>query len=294
MKDDSELAQRVKALEGVETKRKGPVDHPIIVRLDGRAFHTFTRGLERPFDLGLRALMVETMKACIQECNALIGHTQSDEISLVIRPNREIDGKDDPTYFGGRFQKIATILASTATAAFNYSLPIYLPRKERMNLRQLPIFDARCWAVPTEKDACEVISWREMDSRVNAVAMVAQANFSASQLEGVSCQEMKVMLAEKGIKYSDVAVNLRRGVYYQRVARNTPFTAEEIEALPPQHNARKDPSLMVSRSLLAEVDLPPFCNILNPEDVVFRGLEPIVQSYADPIESFDPNPVPAE
>lgn len=269
MKDDSELAIRVKALEGEETKRKGPVGHPILVRLDGRAFHTFTRGLERPFDLGLRALMTETMRACVEESNALIGHTQSDEISLVLRPNTELSA----AYFGGRFQKIATVLASTATAAFNGALRLHLPGKE---LGRAAVFDGRCWAVPTEADACDVISWREMDARVNAVSMVAQANFSAKALHGKSCQEMKEMLHEAGIDYRALAADLRRGVYYQRVALNRPFTTEEIEALPEKHAARSNPALIVSRSILTKVDLPPFERIENAADVIFRGAEPIV------------------
>lgn len=275
MKDDSELAIRVKALEGEETHRKGPIGHPIIVRLDGRAFHTFTRGLDRPFDYGLRALMVETMKACIEESNALLGHTQSDEISLVLRPNTE----ESPTYFGGRFQKIATVLASTASVAFNRGLTRHLPGKVPNYPSyegHAPVFDGRCWAVPTEADACDVISWREMDSRVNAVSMVAQANFSAKELHGKSCKEMKAMLNAEGYDYGALAASLRRGVYYQRTARSAPFTAEEIEALPPKHTARSNPSLIVTRNILAEVDLPPFMSLTNAADVVFRGLPPIV------------------
>lgn len=87
---------------------------------------------------------------------------------------------------------------------------------------------------------------------------------------------MKAMLHEAGIEYRALAADLRRGVYYQRVALNRPFTTEEIEALPPKHAAQSNPGLIVERSVLAKVDLPPFEIIENAADVIFRGAAPIV------------------
>lgn len=270
---DRELGDRVKKFEDVENDRAAPDGHPIVVRLDGRAFHTFVQGLQRPWDPGLRCLMQEAAMACAMDSNALLVYTQSDEITLVLRPNLE---GEFTAFFGGRLQKIATILASRATATFNGLLSYFLPSKVSKRPLDFPVFDGRAWAVPTEQDACDVIAWRELDARVNSVSMVAQHYFKSPELHGKSSLDMKEMLRGVGVEFNDIPIDLRRGVYFQRVEKRRKLTPAELEDLPPKHNARLNPDLEVVRNEWTCRDFQPFVLIRNQPDVVFRGAEPIL------------------
>src|SRR5574343_461038 len=127
---------------------------PLIARLDGRAFHSFTRGLQRPFDAALTQLMQETTQRLVKETNALIGYTQSDEITLIWY---EAEETPSDYIFGGRCQKLNSILASTATGYFVKRLPELLPEKKHLN----PVFDCRVWQVPSIRDAYLALLWRE-------------------------------------------------------------------------------------------------------------------------------------
>lgn len=267
---DRELGDRVKKFEDVENDRAAPEGHPIVVRLDGRAFHTFVRGLQRPWDPGLRCLMQEAAMACAMDANALLVYTQSDEITLILRPS--VPGES--AFFGGRLQKIATVLASRATAVFNAFMARYLPSKVTWRAMDLPVFDGRAWAVPTEQDACDVIAWRELDARVNSVSMVAQHYFESPELHGKSTLAQKEMLRGVGVEFNEIPIDLRRGVYFQRVEKRRKMTALELEDLPPKHNARVNPDLEVVRSDWDLRDFQPFVLIQNQADVVFRGADP--------------------
>lgn len=270
---DRELGDRVKKFEDVENDRAAPDGHPILVRLDGRAFHTFVQGLQRPWDPGLRCLMQEAAMACAMDSNALLVYTQSDEITLVLRPNQE---GVYTAFFGGRLQKIATILASRATAVFNAMLPRFLPSKVTERNLDLPVFDGRAWAVPTEQDACDVIAWRELDARVNSVSMVAQSYFEHKDLQFKGTLDMKEMLRGVGVEFNNIPIDLRRGVYFQRMEKRRKLTPAELEDLPPKHNARQNPDLEVVRYEWGLRDFQPFVLIQNQPDVVFRGAEPIL------------------
>ena len=266
------LGSRVKALESAGDLVL-PNGEPICIRLDGRSFHTFTRGCERPFDSALRSLMTETTRLCAAETNACLAYTQSDEISLVLRGNGDPEGSQ--AYFGGRVRKITSCLASRATIVFNSLLPKYLPGKADLSPDKKPVFDCRVWSVPTRSDACDVIQWREIDARVNAVEMAAQANFSHGTLQGKSNKEMKAMLLDKGIDFNSYPAVFRRGTYIQRRATTGRFTVDELEMLPPKHAARTNPDLMVTRHSYVELDLPPFTTLSNRESVVFDGTDPL-------------------
>ena len=130
-----ELGERMKLYEGIESDRVLCPRLPIIARLDGRAFHSWTRDLKRPFDAGFVELMRRTTRSLVAETNSLIGYTQSDEISLVL-------WQKDPrtqSYFGGRVQKIVSVLAAHATATFNALVPELVPGRKG----QLALFDCR-------------------------------------------------------------------------------------------------------------------------------------------------------
>ena len=116
------FGDRMKMYEGIEAQRAFMPGLPICVRIDGRAFHTFTRGMQRPYDKAMADAMIETTKYLVQQTYACIGYTQSDEISLVLRDDAE-------PLFGGRISKLTSVLASMATAKFNEVIHKTYPEK---------------------------------------------------------------------------------------------------------------------------------------------------------------------
>ena len=140
-KNDS-LGDRMKMYEATTTGRVIFKGQPIVARLDGKSFHTFTKGLQRPYDERLKNLMVAITKELVDRYGAKIGYHQSDEISLIWY----IQSDSQQEYpFGGRVQKLESILASTASAFMNKNLADYLPEK----VSAMPVFDCRVFAVQT-------------------------------------------------------------------------------------------------------------------------------------------------
>jgi len=144
------LGDRMKWYERQYAKDLMPLV-PICARMDGRAFHTFTKGLKRPFDQGLTDLMVATTKHLVETTGAVVGYVQSDEISLVWYE----EDLDSEVFFGGDHSKMVSILASKTTAYFNKSLVRFLWAKaeEYAKRDDSPEFDARVWSVPTQWEA---------------------------------------------------------------------------------------------------------------------------------------------
>jgi tRNA(His) guanylyltransferase len=264
----SGLSDRMKSYEAQYDVRTIPMC-PVVARMDGRAFHTFTRGMERPFDVLLVSLMRKVTEGLVFETNARIGYCQSDEISLVFQqetPESEI-------YFDGRVLKMTSILASTATLLFNRLLPEAFPAK----VSAKPVFDARVMSVPSRAEACNYLIWREQDAVRNSIAMAAQAKFSHRELHGVDTKRMQEMLFQRhGINWNDYESRYKRGSYFRRVTKSIPFSAEELAKLPEKHEARRNPGLLVERRVVEEACLPPLQRVVNREEVVFDGAEPRV------------------
>jgi tRNA(His) 5'-end guanylyltransferase len=193
---------------------------PVIIRIDGKAFHTFTRGLDKPFDQLLMDTMWSTTKfLCenIQCCK--IGYTQSDEISLLL-----IDYENTKTssWFEYNIQKMVSISSSIATLAFNNFWEkklMHIDSKIQPDYWQTCIskifkamFDARAFNLPME-EVCNYFIWRQQDATRNSIQMVAQANFSHKQLQGLSCNKLQDKLfKEKGINWNNLPVSQKRGV----------------------------------------------------------------------------------
>jgi tRNA(His) 5'-end guanylyltransferase len=245
---------------------------PICVRIDGRAFHTFTAGLPRPYDPRLAALMVSTTRRLVEETNARVGYTQSDEISLVLMQ----DSGESTPYFGGRVQKMVSMLAAVATSHFNRELPKYLPEKVDL----LPLFDARVWNVPNEVEASNVLLWRELDAYKNGVASLARCHFSDTDLNNKGRGDMLQMLADKGVDITVYDRHLLGGTFVARRMMECRFKAPELEALPAKHSARTNPDLVVIRKKLVTLEaLPPLIRLSNRVEVLFHGEDPVL---ADP------------
>ena len=122
---------------------------PAVIRLDGRAFHTFTRGLDRPFDRGLTDLMDATACYLVEETNACIGYTQSDEITLVLHA----ESYTSQIYLNGNVDKLNSLLAASASIHFVKGLREYIPSK----VGYRPQFDCRCFSVPNKQEAVNAL-----------------------------------------------------------------------------------------------------------------------------------------
>lgn len=262
------LGDRMKFYEGQYANTRLLPRIPVIARIDGRAFHTFCKGLERPFDSRLSDLMCRTTEFLVEETGANCGYTQSDEISLVWLT---ADLKSD-IFFKGRLLKMTSILASMATAYFNRHTLTTLPEKAN----QFAFFDARVFNVPLEQEAANYFVWREQDATRNSVSMAAQAYFSHNSLQGQNSSTMQERLfQEKQINWNDYPPFFKRGTYIQKKTVQSTFSVDELEKLPAKHAARENPNLVIERQKVFRVAMPPILRVVNRTDVLLRGADPL-------------------
>lgn len=207
---------------------------PVIIRLDGKAFHSFTRGFKRPFDEVFVKSMQETMKyLCENIQGCVLGYTQSDEITLVLVDYKT---RESDAWFDNNIQKMVSVSASMATMAFNriFQSEIYKYEDEwRCSLTPQSVtiqenhrkyvaaiqkaackgamFDSRAFILPKE-EVVNCLIWRQQDATRNSILSVGQANFSDKQLHGKKCDVIQDMLfIEKGINWNDYPTTLKRG-----------------------------------------------------------------------------------
>jgi len=263
------FGDRMKEYEGIESDRRFLPLLPICARLDGKCFSKFTKGMKRPYDEDMIHLMKATTKFLVEQTNSNIGYTQSDEISLVFySPDR-----NSQIFFDGRIQKMTSVLASIATAAFNNILPLAFPKK----IDLLPMFDCRVWQVPTKEEAINNILWRELDATKNSISMAARHYYSHKELSKKNSSEMQEMLFQKGINWNDYPSHFKRGTYVQRRKIIKKFSTQEINKLPLKHEARTNPNLEIERTEVRYLDMPPLSKVINKVGVIIYGEEPIIK-----------------
>ena len=224
---NDELGKRMKEFYEAVPKTRLVRRTPVAIRIDGKAFHTFTRGFEKPFDEVLGRAMRETMKyLCENIQGCVLGYTQSDEITLILIDYKKLTSS---AWFDYEVQKMCSIAASMATMAFNrvfkeevnawfgeQTVPISEPIAQRYSLYMEKIekgamFDARVFNIPKEEVA-NLIYWRQLDATRNSIQMVGQANFSHSELQNKSCNVIQEMLfQERDINWNDYPTHLKRG-----------------------------------------------------------------------------------
>lgn len=207
---------------------------PVIIRVDGRSFHTFTKGFKKPFDDVLVKTMQDTMKyLCENIQGCVLGYTQSDEISLILTDYAEFT---TDAWFGNNLQKMCSVSASMATLAFNkfFSEQVQdfmyaccddfgddvLPEKQNdyelahnvyFKKFNAAMFDSRVFTIPKE-EVCNYLIWRQQDATRNSIQSVGQANFSQKELHGKSCNNIQDMLMlQKSINWNDYSTTLKRG-----------------------------------------------------------------------------------
>ena len=233
---NDELGKRMKEYYEHIPKTKLMRRTPVAIRIDGKAFHTFTRGFQRPFDEVLIKSMQDTMKyLCENIQGCVFGYTQSDEITLILVDYKKLNSA---AWFDYEVQKMCSIAASMATMAFN---EIFLDNVELANKKEFykrgldqggtlseikkfdsefdiyyskvnkAMFDARCFNIPKEEVA-NLLYWRQLDATRNSIQMVGQANFSHKELQNKTCNMIQDMLHEqRGINWNDFPTHLKRG-----------------------------------------------------------------------------------
>lgn len=229
-----ELGKRMKEYYEQVPKTKLMRRCPVIIRIDGKAFHSFTKGFVRPFDDVLITSMQETAKyLCENIQGCVLSYQQSDEISLVLIDYQKLTSE---AFFDYEVQKMCSIVASMATMEFNkrftanYLHYFYVDefdfnKRKKTELRKKldmlkiysnaidkgAMFDARCFNIPKE-EVTNYIYWRQLDATRNSIQMVGQANFSYKELHGKSCNQIQDMLmTQKGINWNDYPVYQKRG-----------------------------------------------------------------------------------
>ncbi|TPX72816.1 hypothetical protein SpCBS45565_g00114 [Spizellomyces sp. 'palustris'] len=234
----NELGDRLKALENT-IDPSVPSESPFIIRLDGVSFRMFTKGLRKPFDERLTDALIDTTKDLICRFNAVLGYSQSDEISLVFPPAWVADpapadnaleivparagtpsapplppaATSPPSkhvtpqkhMYSGRVQKLASVTASYATARLNYYLSaqnwddLASQHRERM-LAHVAYFDGRVVPTPDAKTVMECIFWRSnFDGFRNSISHISHSYFTSRQLHNKGLKEQLEMLSEKGV-----------------------------------------------------------------------------------------------
>jgi tRNA(His) 5'-end guanylyltransferase len=242
---------------------------PVIIRLDGNNFHSWTKGLKRPFDEGLVNLMIETTKVLVKETNAIVGYSQSDEISLVLYSS----DRNSSIYHDGKKQKILSKLTAKTVNTFNELRKKYLPDHDK-----IAVFDCRIYQVPTLNDACSQLLWRENDAIKNSKQMIGRAYFSHNQLNNLNTDQIvSKLIKEKNIDWNDLPNKYKKGTYIKRIKTIRPFTAEELASLPEKHNAKENKELKIERNFILERDYPVMNTIENKIDVIFNDLAPIIK-----------------
>lgn len=231
------LAVRMKQYENL-TRFDLDKNLPLIIRIDGNAFHTFTRGFRKPFDKLLKQAMEQTAAYLVERIpGAQMAYHQSDEISILVIPNK-LSNNEYTTWFGNNLNKIVSITASMATLKFNKvfnelveaineDFPVDLEiKQEELDIRAKyeesrnngALFDSRAFVIPKD-EVNNYFIWRQQDAIKNSISMVAQSMFSHKSLQGLNGKQMiERMRVEKDIIYEETySVSERRGSVIHRL-----------------------------------------------------------------------------
>ena len=260
MPNRDSLGDRMKGYENA-FRHYLPRRMPVIIRIDGKAFHTYTKGFYKPFDSILMKTMQETAyELCKKIEGVKLAYVQSDEISLLLTND---DTLETEPWFGNNLQKLCSIAASIATLAFHNSMKQhifnftygfssgkaeeiwqfleaeygysieFMKSKEWDNYFHRiqtshcngAYFDARAFVLPKE-EVTNYFIWRQQDATRNSIQMVAQSNFSHKELQGLNCNKLQDKLfTEKGINWNDFSVPEKRGTCIVKIPT---FTSEAI------------------------------------------------------------------
>ena len=201
------IGERMKKYYEEATRMFLPRRNYGVVRVDGRAFHTYTKGCDRPFDLDLYgAMKYSAEELCLSISGTKLAFMQSDEISVVFT---DFDNRDTQMWFDGNIQKIVSISSSIATSSFSKWLIENNCMKKFGN--KLPVFDARVFTISNIEEVINYLIWRQQDYTRNSISMVARTLYSHKELLGKNTSQMQDMVFEKGINWNDYPNCFKRG-----------------------------------------------------------------------------------
>lgn len=193
------LGDRVKRYESAYNHRLTPRT-PVVIRVDGRAFHTYTKNMERPFDIAMTNRMINTAIQTSRDMQGFkLGYVQSDEATFLLTDDDDLGTQG---WFAYELNKVVSLAASIFTMRFNLLNP--MPHAT---------FDARAFNVPPD-DVPNVFVWRQRDWERNSLQMLARAHFSHKELEGKGRRDMHDMLHEKGVNWAtDLTSREKNGTF---------------------------------------------------------------------------------
>jgi len=223
-KDD--LGNRMKEFYENRTRMYLPRRTYAVIRIDGKAFHTYTKGLQRPFDDGLiEDMNLTAAYLCKNIQGAKCAYVQSDEISVLIT---DFDDVTTDAWYDNNIQKIVSVSASMATNKFN-ELRIKRALSKFENLvfqthddimgcfKKLAEFDARVFTIPARQEVINYFIWRQQDATRNSISSVAQSLYSPKELHGKKTDVMQDMIFEKGINWNEYDYRRKRGAIIKKV-----------------------------------------------------------------------------
>ena len=262
MKNDA-LGDRMKEFYEDRTRIKLPRRTFTIIRIDGKAFHTYTKGLERPFDQGLiEDMNATTAYLCKNIQGAKFGYVQSDEISLVLT---DFDDLGTHAWFDNNLQKMVSVAASMATSEFNR---LRLIRKcmggdiegyvDAIDLSEFKMaeFDARAFQIPFIDEVENYFIWRQQDAVRNSISSVAQSLYSTKELHGKKTSDMQELIFQKGINWNDYDFRKKRGAVIAKV--EVPVFVKTKEFVNDGETHVIDPTQIVMRNKWQVVETPTF------------------------------------
>jgi len=196
MKDD--IGNRIKNNYENITRYYLPKRTYTIIRIDGKAFHSYTKGLNKPFD---DKLIDDMNNVAIYLCEniqgAKLAFVQSDEISILLS---DFDNLKTTAWFDGNIQKIVSISSSLATAKFNQLRP-----------NKIALFDSRVFIIPNCIEVENYFIWRQQDATRNSISAVAQSLYSHKELNNKNVSQMQELCFNKGINWNDYPIKYKRG-----------------------------------------------------------------------------------
>lgn len=200
MNKDS-LGDRMKTYEKA-CKPSLPIRMPVIIRVDGKAFHSYTKGCKRPFDDNLVNCMNETAKfLCenIQGCK--LAYVQSDEISLLLVNYENINSQ---SWFNNNVQKMASVSAGLASGKFTMISDTIFGK------HKLATFDSRVFVLPKE-EVSNYFWWRQEDTIRNSVQMLARSIFSHKKCDKKDQNDLKDMCLAAGQDWDKLPTDQKFG-----------------------------------------------------------------------------------
>lgn len=201
-----DLGDRMKGYEA-ELRSVLPARSWVALRLDGCAFHSWTRGLARPYSLELVDAMGDVMRGLCERIPGVVcALQQSDELTLVIQ---DFSRAETQPWYGGQLQKIVSVSASMMTALFARHFPDRSPA----------LFDARVFVLPNRIEVANALLWRQLDGRRNAISMLAESLFSSKQLHGVPTAERRRMITDAGVRLEDHDPRFLNGQFARQIER---------------------------------------------------------------------------